>query len=74
MLLQNQINSFAKFAFNLLICIVLYLFIYLFIFFDTFFSKIHECCLFLHCENKQTEKKKKKKKKKKIQIELHIQN
>ena len=31
MLFQNQINSFANFAFNLMICIVsFYLFIYLF--------------------------------------------
>ena len=53
MLLKNQINSFANFAFNLLIlfvdlyCIILFIFYFfdLFIFFIFFFSK-HKSVVF----------------------------
>ena len=44
MLLLNQLNSFANFAFNLLICIVS---LYLFIHFLIFFSKKTSVCFFL---------------------------
>ena len=53
MLLSNQINSFANFAFNLLICIVLLYFFYLFIHISILFSKIQSVVFSCTLKKKQ---------------------